>query len=351
MIRTVNRCLFFLIVIGFFGACSTEIDLNADPKEIYTLYGVLDPGASEQFIRISTGFLTESNALEYARANNLSARGLTVTLTGGGRVYTAVETDSVLKNPEDGTFYPYTFLYRIDTEGANALKEATRYELLVSRPDNSDFFLRAGTFIPESARFSTPRLNNGPGQTRCLSEVALDKIYQVHFSPGEGSAAYELRAFLDYKENGEEKQLVFGPTGIFSGNFRCNVPGATCYQFGEKEILSVFNTRMDRQPGSVYTYGVTPNTQCGLVAALPQALWFELTSVDSVLQNYITANDPQFTDLNTVRPEYTNIESNTLAFGVFGSTSRAIAIGRLSACAEFLLGLNGTPRPATPCEF
>ena len=351
MIHQLRQWLFFFSLAGFLGACSTEIDLNADPKEIYALYGVLDPGASEQFIRISTGFLTESNALEYARANNLSARGLTVTLTGGGKVYTAVETDSVLKNPENGTFYPYTFLYRIDTEGANALKEATRYELLVTRPDDSEFFLRSSTFIPESALFPSPRLNNGPGQTRCLSEVSLDKLYQVHFVAGEGAVAHELRAFLDYKENGVGKRLSFGPTNLFSGNFRCSVPGAICYQFGEKEILSVFNTRINRQPGSVYSYAVTPGTQCGLVADLPQALWFELTSVDLMLQNYITANDPQFTDLNTVRPEYTNIESNALAFGVLGSIARATAIARLSACAEFLLGLNGTPRPATPCEF
>lgn len=351
MIHTVKRWLFFIVLTGLIGSCSTEIDINASPREIFAVYGVLDPATNEQFIRISTGFLTESNALEYAQNNNLSARGLTVTLTGGGKVFTAVETDSVLKDPENGTFYPYTFLYRIDTDGTNALQEATRYELLVTRADDAEFFLRASTFIPESARFSTPRLNNGPGQTKCLSEVTLDKSYQTHFSPGDGAAAYELRAFLNYKENGEEKQLTYGPTSIFTGNFRCSVPGATCYQFGEKEILTVFNTRMDRQPGSVYSYAVTTNTQCGLVSNLPQALWFELTSVDSMLQNYLTANDPQFTDLNSVRPEYTNVESNTLAYGVFGSINSSIAIGRLSACSEFLLGLNGTPKPATPCEF
>lgn len=345
------RCLLALILIGFLGSCSTDFDLNADQKDIFTLYGVLNPNEPEQFIRISTGFLSESDALEFAQNNNLSAKGLTVTLTGGGEVYQAVETDSVLKDPADGTFYPYISLYKFDTDGSKTLQQGVRYEILVTRPDDSEFFMRASTFIPEDSRITNPRLNNGAGQSKCLSEVGLDKDYQVQFSGGDGAAAYELRAFLKYKEDGEEKLVEYGPSSIFTGNFRCNSPGSICYQYSEKEILSVFSSRINNQVGSVYSYGVTPNTQCGLPANLPQALWFELTSVDSVLKDYITANDPQFTDLNTVRPEFTNVESNSLAYGVLGSINKSISIGRLSACSEFLLGLNGTPRPNTPCEL
>ncbi|MEM7657179.1 MAG: hypothetical protein AAF399_13680, partial [Bacteroidota bacterium] len=92
--------LLCLILAGLvLGACSSDIDINADEKDIWIVFGILDPDESEQYIRIQQGYLPTGDALEFAEENDLSAKGLIVTLEGAGKTYTAIQVDSVLKNP------------------------------------------------------------------------------------------------------------------------------------------------------------------------------------------------------------------------------------------------------------
>jgi len=102
----------------------------------------------------------------------------------------------------------------------------------------------------------------------------------------------------------------------------------------------------------VYEYPVTEATRCNDVPAnLPNAFRFEVTAVDSAIATYNFANDPAFTDFNTVRNEYTNVEGNGITIGVFGSINTGTASGQLSPCSMYLLELNNTPAPISACEF
>ena len=54
----------------FFSSCSTDLDSNADYKEIMVIYSVLDPGQTVHYAKVNKAFLnTNSNALTIA-ANN-----------------------------------------------------------------------------------------------------------------------------------------------------------------------------------------------------------------------------------------------------------------------------------------
>ena len=312
----------------------------------------MDQTAEVQYIRISQGFLPEGDALEYARDNDLSAKGLNVTLTGGNKNYTAVEVDTVVK--EEGIFNAATSLYRIETSGTNELETSTTYQLQITRPDDPDFLIPGSTRIPEKVVVNNPRPTPGPGQSKCLREVSLDGEYKMDFQRGD-AAAFEIRVSLEYEENFETKIVHYGPTNIFSDNSRCNtsVSGDICYQFREKEILSTFFNLMKIQQGSIYTYGVNNNTKCqNRESSLPRVLIFEVTGMDEVVANYLQANSPQFSDLNTVRPEFTNLSSSEdVVLGIFGSYTKTEAIARLNPCSEYLLNLNNVARPSGPCEF
>ena len=69
-----------LIVLGlavlFPFSCSTEVDINAEPEDIWAIYGTLNPRDSIQDIRIASGFLPEGNAEDAAASLDLSLKGL-----------------------------------------------------------------------------------------------------------------------------------------------------------------------------------------------------------------------------------------------------------------------------------
>ena len=349
--------LAFLTVILFLQACSTTVDINAPEKDIWVVYAVLNQSADQQFIRISRGFLPEESAVDYARENDLSAKGLTVRLTGAGRQYEAVEMDSVAKDPQDGNFFPYTTLYQIDTEGVAALQAGERYDLEITRADDNEFFIRAHTEIPEKARFPQPTTVPGGGLSRCLRQVPLEGEFKLEFGKG-NARAFEIRAFLDYEHNGSPMTATYGPTAVFSENFRCQTSGGSnsstiCYNFREKVVLQALFNDINPDPSQILTYEVTEDTRCNTDAdALPKAFRFEVTALDSALYTYQLVNDPRFQDFSSVRPEYTNIEgSENLTYGIFGSISINEIYYQLSPCVEFLLQLNEREAPASPCTL
>lgn len=342
-----------LLFIGFLlvlpSGCSTEVDINAEPKDVWSIYGTLNPKDTIQDIRISMGFLPETNAEEVAKSIDLSLKGLLVTLSDGNKEWVATQVDEVEKEP--GDFFPTTTIYRFLTQGADVLEPGVRYTLTATKPDDEDFFLTSATTIPEEIEFSSPSITPGPGGQRCLRQINLEDEYKVVFNDG-GALGFELRAYLDYTENGIEKQAQYGPTNLFTQDFRCLSTGAMCYQFRANEITLDFFQDMNIQPGSVYEYPVTEATRCNDVPAnLPNAFRFEVTAVDSAIATYNFANDPAFTDFNTVRDEYTNIEGNGITIGIFGSVNTGTASGQLSPCTLFLLELNETASPISVCEF
>lgn len=340
------------LLTGLLG-CTTNFDLTAPEKDIWVVYGVLSPDDTVQYIRVAQGFLPESDARTVARDSNLSLPGLQVTLTDGVRTWTAEEVDSVLKQPEDGTFYPYQTLYRFRTLGAQRLQPDTRYDLRVIRPGDEDFSLTASTLTPAAPRIFTPTTTPGQGRQRCLQQVNLESDFTLSFNT-EQAAGFEVRVYLDYTTNGQPRQAVFGPTTMFVDDVRCNQVSSFCYRFGTQEILRSFARQLEENDNAPLRYAVNENTRCANDAEdLPQVLRFEVTSVDEHLLRYRQVNGPQVTNVNNVRPEYTNVSGpeGSITLGILGSYGTGFSFGRLSDCSEHLLGLNGTPAPNGACAF
>lgn len=337
-----------------FFSCSTDVDLNAPPKDIWIVYGVLNPQDTAQYVRVARAFLPEGDALQYAMDSNLSVQGLRVVLKGNNQTYEAVQADSVLKDTAGGIFFPYTTLYRISTAGSRRLTEGRAYDLEITRALDDSFRLEARTVIPERLRFNAPILAPGPGQTQCLRQTPLELDYRVDFARGT-AAGYEIRVRLDYEENGQPRSVVYGPTPLFTDNIRCTTGSSNiCYQFRAYEVLQSLFNQMNHDAQAVYTYDVREDNRCKEnVSNLPRVFRFEVTAMDCVLTDYRRANDQGAVDLNEVRPEYTNIEASggDLAFGILGSVSLSESIARLSPCGEYLLRLNGVAKPEGICEF
>ncbi|MEM9985330.1 MAG: hypothetical protein AAF804_09560, partial [Bacteroidota bacterium] len=205
---------------------------------------------------------------------------------------------------------------------------------------------------------ATPRLTNpgtvpSQGRERCLQPVPLESDFTLAFS-NDQAAAFELRVFLDYIADGQAKEAVFGPTTMFVDDVRCSQQSNFCYRFGSQEILRSFRRQVEDEPSNSLRYEADDAQRCAVdIADLPRVLRFELTSMDRHLFLYRQANGPQVGNVNTVRPEYTNVSGpeGSITLGILGSYETAFSFGRLSDCSEFLLNFNGTPQPNPACAF
>ncbi len=348
--------VFAALFIGFLDSgCSTDFDVNAPAKEIRAVYSILKPADSVQYVRVSTAFQVEGDALQYAAERDLSLSGLSIRMTGDGQTWIAEEVNSIPK--DTGIFIPNEFVYKFITDGSGAgrdtLKPDTRYTLEIGTSDRPDY-IRGETVTPAEPRIKGDlSLVAAAGQSRCLPRLFLDRRFNLFWSRADNpNVNFEVRVYFTFEKDGISRDLQWGPTNLFNENKRCTEGSANvCYQFAEKELLGFFFSSMPVD-GSEYTYvtadSCVPNLS--LLDQLPRSLSFEVTAVDEFLSNYMTVNDPRFTDLTGAKPEYTNLSGNIEVVGVFGSINTSIRYAIMRECSEALLGLNDRNLPAG-CEW
>lgn len=347
-------CLLFVLLAT--NSCTTDFEVYAPPKEVRVVYGVLNPSATVQYIRIARAYQVQGDALAYAAATDLSLKNLNVVLKGDGKTWIAVEVDTLPKEP--GTFNAAQTVYGFVTDGSGTgkakLLPGKTYQLEIGTPEDSSY-VTGHTTIPEFPTLTGKlAIQSGSGTYKCLPRVALDAAFPVSVKKDPIAASYEVRIIFNYERNGQPLQQVWGPSNPFTGNKGCSDgPNNVCYQIGDGIVLNKFLAQMPDDGASAYTY--YRKDSCVLNPSLsylwPRSLLFEAAAIDTYLTNYIFVNDPgNSTDLNTSRPEYTNLTGNIQTAGVLGSFSLDTAQAIFNPCSEYLLGLNGTPKPAGFCE-
>jgi len=328
-------------------SCSEELELYAPEEEIYAVYGVLDPDADAQYIRVSRVFQIEADAVPFARSHDPSVPGLSVQLEGGTQTYTATWVREIAKDTSRGDFGPTTSAYRFETEGAARLQPGRRYTLHIRSDVDSSLYLTATTQIPPRPALLSPGYVR-EGSQRCLRRVPFEDSVQVRFrtnpesQPGR-AFRYELRVLFRFWANGRQQTHHYGPTRLFDRSTGCSgLDNSTlCYLLPPRQVLFALRTDL-QEPGVLYTYDAEP--RCGGVTGdLSRAVELQVTAVDTFLGRYILANSPYYQSLNAIRTEYTNVTGTIRAVGVLGSIAydnRPIA---LTACGEYVMGLRDLP--------
>ena len=245
-LRRIYPWLFVLLVMA---GCEPEFEVFAPEKELYVVYGILDPNKDEQFVRINKVYQVEGDAYVYAASNDLSARGFQVEIEGNGRSYSATEVDSV--KDENGEFHPAQSLYRLDTRGADALQAGARYTLHIRKPDNPDFHITAWTDVPTAPRIISP---GSPivmqGYLWTFPTVDLSEDFSVIFRKV-NAKGYEVRAHMYYEKGGETHQARWGPSAVFLEPVGCrNVGNAElCYEIPRRAVTRTWRNHLIVQTG------------------------------------------------------------------------------------------------------
>lgn len=346
MQKKFHFALLALILASVWG-CTTDFEVYAPEKEIRSVYCVLNPGDSVQYVRVAKAYQVKGDAISYAGANDFSMKNLSVKLKAGNKTWTAIEVPNYPK--DSGIFMPLHTVYQFVTDGTqghDTLAFDTEYTLEIGTPDADDY-ITAKTVIPPLPRIRGDlNISFGAGNQKCLPRLFLDRKYSFIWKTLPEQINYEVRVGLNFEANGISNSAMWGPSSLFnSSSPKCTAQECT-YQFGEKELLRDFARSMPELPLVEYTYDTQDSCAPeNMLYLMPKSLWFEVTAVDQYLSNYLIVNDPAVTDLNTTKPEYTNLTGNMEAVGIFGSYNTDLRYAVMQPCSEYLLGLNNRVQP------
>lgn len=200
--------LFAAVLLLLTGSgCDNELKVNAEWKEVPIIYGLLNPTAQYNYLRINRAWLNEDgNALDFARvSDSIQFDSLEVRLI---ELYNGIETmvidlekvigDTVGIQKDEGLFSSMpNVLYRTGYPiKASSVTEVYQYKLEVYNPSSGKLY-RSETVVPGKIellspfQFSNPRVN-----------FVDDKTRKVVFSYREGRFVrmYDLVARFRYEE-------------------------------------------------------------------------------------------------------------------------------------------------------
>lgn len=330
--------------------CNPEVEVYAPERELYAVYGVLNPKATEQHVFITKVFQTEGDAYLHAAQNDLTARNMTVTLGTDSTLVQAMLVD--IRDSLQGLFPLTTGVYRFSTTGSTALQPGKRYQLRITQSHNPDFLITAWTEIPTAPKLTSPGAPyySELHQTYTFPTLEFSKDETVTFDAGTGMG-FELRIYVNYWDGESEQTAQWGPTAIFQFPVRCRsnfLRGEMCYQITAGSVPNTLHAIFDDyHPDTVEV--IDTIRVAYVLDSLNTTVWMEVTAVDSMLTQYLLANNPFGfgTNLLLDKPEFSNIGGgNTGIFGSYHAHSRYIF---LSECTRWLAGLRGKrPRGCDP---
>ena len=138
------RDIGLLVGLVFCVACSNDIDLYADYKEVPIVYGMLDTNADTNFVKITRAFYVEGDAYQVAAnpdSSNYPGK-LDVRLVeyrNGDSIREIVLDTVTLRNKEQGIFYAplQKLYYTAEPLGLNSSGSNYSYRLKIALPERT----------------------------------------------------------------------------------------------------------------------------------------------------------------------------------------------------------------------
>ena len=355
--------LFLLITLGFI-SCETDIDVNADYKDITVVYAAIDPQDSAHYVKINKAFLGETSALDLAadQANfNYPDGELSVVMEeydGDNLVNTYPLTRTVNEIPKDPGIFDnsanvlYKFInpsinrnntYKLKIYNNTLGKDITAQTEIVEGTTVSDPVNTAGKFqfwigAVGTGDFNDKTISVTTGADVGRVQTSLVFNYIEHYTTASGLAPVEKSVVMPLGETrtttslgGESLEWIMKGEAFFS-NIVKNVPDpATIPFFSHRELNNI-------------------------------SLEFSVAGTE--LDTYMEVSAPS-TSVNQDKPTYTNIDNG---IGIFSSREKITWLSSIDPVASnqvnlqnatitylqslnlgFCFGTTGIGFPVAPC--
>lgn len=292
--------LLLLVAITVVTGCETEIDLNADYKQIPVIYGLLDVNNDVQIIKINRSFLSETNALVAAQNADSSFYSnilpVLEKLNEGTVVGTRILRDTVLADREPGDFYvsPNKYYYFNSTD--SFLEKDFQYRLKFEANGQTIFaetvllesftLRKPGDLDPSISIVRNNAIADGEVKYQPLSMKVISKenvrLYQTdivaHYTivyrngnTEEKEVRIPLENILTNRLSGGESlesvitgEAIFGAIGAEAGNDTENEDDVKHREIGEVELTVTAAT----DDLNTYLESISPSS--GVVLEKPQ---------------------------------------------------------------------------------
>lgn len=341
MMKKLFLSLSLLAVLLGFNACSTDVELYADYKDIPVVYGLLDATQDTNFIRINRAFSGSND--NPINANEVALIADSCNYPGKLKAYIVKYKRGVLNNydptgdtivldtitihdKEEGLFYaPDQKVYfttrhlDINTETAKY-----RYKLFIHKGDD---IVTSETGIVGGAGFKilTSQLN--------FKSEPSDKSNRIMFTLADNAVFYDMKFVFYYEEsiNGGpfvDKQVSYS-FGSASIEELPDEDGRYYYSYGENTLFNMLTNAIgadtvydENHPNVVRHFRyLDNNNKCPIEIIL--------SAGGDELYNYIRVNSQS--GYSQTIPDYTNIMGG---YGVFSSRINLTRLATLSARAQ-----------------
>ncbi|MBO4328184.1 MAG: hypothetical protein J5831_02095 [Bacteroidales bacterium] len=306
-----------------FQACSTDVDIYADYKDITIIYGLLDPNQDTNFVKINRAFLGPGDANDIATiADSCNYPGkldskiivYRAPLTGNNyekmRVY---QLDTLTVHDKDlGMFYaPDQLVYyttgRIFTDDE---RFKYKYELQVDRGDT--LITATTSVVGGKSLFMTPGLLNFSSLadlgklkwTECPNTALYDILIRFHYAEVGPTIDTTWHVVDCYSRTAVETTLPV-ENGMYIMNYPCSSLFSSLPMEMGDDTLKLNVERIFMEP----------------------SIEVVLSAGGEELNNYIMVNGNNSSIVQTI-PEYTNINGG---YGVFSSRTQYFHHAKLSS--------------------
>ena len=329
--------LSLLACLAFFNACTTDVDLYAEYKDIPIIYGLLNATVDTNFIRINRAFSgsndTHINANEVALiADSCNYPGklkayIVEYKTGYGNQYlptgdTLMLDTMTIRDKEEGIFYaPYQKVYyTTDKEkfANNSENSKYKYKLYVFK-GNDTITGETGVVGGGSFKIINSSLH--------FSSDANDKSSKIKFTAADNAVFYDMKFIFTYHEsiNGGpmvEKQVSYS-CGTKNVDELSSEGGSLFFSYSNKVLFTLLEAAI----GADTIYDTNHPNVVRYFDGHP--IQIKLSAGADELYNYIQVNS-ESTFLQSV-PDYTNIKGG---YGVFSSRINLMKEAGLSSGAQ-----------------
>lgn len=303
-----------------FNACSTEVDIHADYKDITVVYGLLDSDKDTNFIKINKAFLPNSengNAQEIALISDscnypfkLDSKIIEYRANAGGTNYQKIrelvlDTMTIHNKHQDGFFYAPDQLvyYTKERVHSNTQQYKYKYELQIDRGDTvlvAETDMVGGYNSDIHANFSI---------TTAIVSFSAEYGSPIKFYPCPNAEIYEVVLKFKFTEIGPLQDSVERCMTMSLGTYPETSLEQDHNQYVVTHKSSMFYTSLASFLGND-----TLNQNVDRIIQ-DRAICISIAAGGEELYNFISVNGPSSSIVQSI-PEYTNIKGG---YGVFSS--------------------------------
>ena len=300
-----------ILALLTFSSCETKFTLNGDYERIPVVFGLLDQNESAHYIKITRTFLGDGNNYDFAQVadssyfNQVDAQ--IIELDNGIETRRWQLHDTLIPNKESGTFYgPEQKIYVFY---ANDLDETMEYRIEADL-DEGTYNIDATTKLIEN--FSLSFLIYTQGFTFSFgspssSETGKYTSFVSSYTEGENAALYNPKINIKYREtysDGSSSDIVIPWSKGNVEQDRPESPSIKTLNFSGEEFYTLLESS---------------------IAVDANVIKRELLGLDLIIAiahtefaKYMEISQPS-SSITQSTPQYTNVNSNTSALGLFSS--------------------------------